>query len=122
MNDLSSEESDDETEQPQTELEQRLLDIAAIINHLYKLSIRIRNPSLRAKSLRTTSLKLFDPDTGIEIFSAYRDYDRRFVEDLFREFRSDVQTAEDDYFLFERCSEAITMRRQYFKYWERHRK
>ncbi|OCK75825.1 hypothetical protein K432DRAFT_408695 [Lepidopterella palustris CBS 459.81] len=113
--------SDDEA--PKTELEQRFLDVVDIINNLYKLSVRIRSPTLRSRSLKATSYRPIDPETGADIFEQYAFFDLQYTRELLSHFRSptaDPGDSEDNY-LIDRLSKAITLRRRQFKYWRRHR-
>ncbi|OCL10029.1 hypothetical protein AOQ84DRAFT_375290 [Glonium stellatum] len=117
------EEDSDEDEAPKTELEQRFLDIVDIIDNLYKLSVRIRSPTLRSRSLKAASYRPVDPDTGIDIFEQYASFDLQHTQELLSHIRFDssAQRAEEDDYLVERLSKAITLRRRQFKYWRRHR-
>ena len=119
----SQDEDSGEDEAPKTELEQRFLDIVDIVDNLYKLSVRIRSPTLRSRSLKAASYRPVDPDTGIDTFEQYALFDLQHTQELLSHLRSDSsnQKNEEDNYLIERLSKALTLRRRQFKYWRRHR-
>ncbi|KAF2738524.1 hypothetical protein EJ04DRAFT_573686 [Polyplosphaeria fusca] len=121
---------------PKTELEQRFSEIVDIIDNLYKLSVRIRTPTVRTRSIKAASYRPKDPETGIDILDQYAHFDLEHTRDLIRCLRmphvdldsvvhAGLQTTdsqvETHHFLIERLSAAITLRRRQFKYWRRHR-
>ncbi|KAF2750319.1 hypothetical protein M011DRAFT_465087 [Sporormia fimetaria CBS 119925] len=122
--DFYSDDSDDESNgAPRTELDQRFREIIDIIDNLYKLSVRIRQPTLRTRSLKAASYQPKDPETGVDILGQYAAYDRQHTEELVSHLRAEntenVDVSNDA--LVERLSKAITLRRRQFKYWRRHR-
>lgn len=106
-------------ERPMTELQNRLLDISQIIDYLYKLSTKIRDPNMRSRSLRAALYKEVDEETEVELLSQYAIFDRLYTCDMFRAFRKQSSNHEDS-FLIDRLSRTITKRRQQFKYWKMH--
>ena len=102
-----------------TELSMRFGEIVDIIDNLYKLSVRIRTPTTRARSLRASCYKPKDAETGVDLMGAYAEYDMQHIKELLTHLRhsSDEQSADD--FLVRRLSAAITLRRRQFKYWKR---
>ncbi|OMP89197.1 hypothetical protein BK809_0005918 [Diplodia seriata] len=123
--DDSSEDEDGSSDggRPRFELQQRMSEIVDIINSLYRLSIRIRNPTIRIRSLKAATYRQIDPDTGVDVLSQYAEYDRGYVADSLAQLRAGFpqRKNEDVAFLVDRLSKAITKRRQQFKYWKRHR-
>ncbi|KAL1637269.1 hypothetical protein SLS58_009360 [Diplodia intermedia] len=126
--DSASDDSEDEDGssdegRPRFELQQRMFEIMDIINSLYRLSIRIRNPTIRIRSLKAATYRQIDPDTGVDVLSQYAEYDRRYVADSLAQLRAGFpqRKNEDVAFLVDRLSKAITKRRQQFKYWKKHR-
>lgn len=105
------------------ELMMRYDELVDIIDNLYKLSVRIRTPTVRSRSLKAASYQPKDPETGIDILSSYALYDKQHANELLRELRQphigDVQL--DDDYLASRLAHGITLRRRQFKYWKRHR-
>jgi hypothetical protein len=131
FSDESSEDDEDEEEEAcpiKTELEQRLFSIVEIVADLYKLSFRIRNPSLRPKPLRAILYKETDKETGVDTFSVYSDFDRRHVEETLKQLRREIQKSRSDaedrhrkyLYLTDRLSNAMTNRRKVLRYWRKH--
>lgn len=108
-------------DRPLTELQHRLLAVSQIIDYLYKLSTKIRDPNLRSKSLRAALHQEVDEETGVELLSQYAIFDRAYTCDMFREFRKQFSNCEENSFLIDRLSRTITKRRQQFRYWKKHR-
>lgn len=122
---FSEDEDDDEDESngSRTELSMRVLEVIDIIDNLYKLSVRIRTPTIRSRSLKAASYKPKDPDTGLDILSLYAEYDLQHMKELLSHLRQphlDSEKNEKD-FIIARLSGAITLRRRQFKYWKRRR-
>ncbi|KNG45167.1 MACRO domain containing protein 1 [Stemphylium lycopersici] len=117
------EDEDSDCDEPRSELKVRFEEIIDIIDNLYKLSVRIRTPGIRSRSLRASSYIQKDPETGVEIFGVYAAQDLKHVQELLSHLRQsyagDGQEEQD--FLTTRLSASITLRRRHFKYWKRHR-
>lgn len=108
-----------------TELAVHLSTIRAVIADLYKLSFKIRSPNSRNTSLKGLNYQETDPDTGVELFSAYGEFDRRYVEEHLVTLRRDslgpgMNPLEDSSFLIDRIAKSITNRRRYFRYRQKH--
>jgi hypothetical protein len=105
-----------------TELSMRFAEIVDIIDNLYKLSVRIRTPTIRSRSLKAATYKPKDPETGVDVLSAYASYDLEHVKELLSHLRQpyeeDPQSSDYEYLTI-RLSAAITLRRRQFKYWKR---
>lgn len=118
-----SEDEDDGSENgaPKTELDQRFREVVDIIDNLYKLSVRIRQPTLRTRSLKAASYRPKDPETGVDILEVYANFDLQHTQELIRHFRSShvSEDNETNDILIDRLSKAITLRRRQFKYWRR---
>ena len=115
------EDDDEESDSPKTELRMRFDEISDIISNLYKLSVRIRTPTTRARSLRASSYKPKDVDTGVDIMECYAKHDLQHIKELLSHLRHSTDDENKDDFLIGRLSAAITLRRRQFKYWKRHR-
>jgi hypothetical protein len=115
-------EDDDEEGGSRTELSMRFAEIVDIIDNLYKLSVRIRTPTIRSRSLKAATYKPKDPETGVDILSAYASHDLEHVQELLSHLRQpheeDPQSPDYEYLTI-RLSAAITLRRRQFKYWKR---
>jgi hypothetical protein len=120
---LYSEDEDDEedTDAPKTELQQRFQDIVDIVDHLYKLSVRIRQPTLRARSLKAASYQPKDPETGVDLLDQYATFDLQHAREIVAHLRADhnKDTNVENDILVQRLGKAITLRRRQFKYWRR---
>ena len=121
--DFFSEDDEDSDAGSSKELTMRYEEIVDIIDNLYKLSVRIRTPTIRSRSLRAASYQPKDPETGVDILGAYASYDRQHTEELLwhlrRPFIGDTQTNDD--YIVSRLAQSVTLRRRQFKYWKRHR-
>jgi hypothetical protein len=114
-------EEDDDTGEPRSELKIRFEEVVDIIDNLYKLSVRIRTPTIRSRSLKAASYTPKDPETGVDVLSTYAGFDLNHVQELLSHLRqpylADNQDEQD--FLTARLSAAVTLRRRQFKYWKR---
>lgn len=112
---------DDGSSEPKTELHMRFMEVIDIIDNLYKLSVRIRTPTIRSRSLKAASYNPKDPETGVDILDTYAEYDRQHIKELLRFLRQPHQSegSEEDTFLTNRLAAAVTLRRRQFKYWKR---
>jgi O-acetyl-ADP-ribose deacetylase (regulator of RNase III) len=116
------EDEDSETGAPKTELEQRFREIVDIVDNLYKLSVRIRTPTIRSRSLKASSYRPKDPETGVDILDQYAAFDLQHTRELVRHERlQHTKEIKDDDPIIENLSKAITLRRRQFMYWRRHR-
>lgn len=111
------EDEDDDDGVPRSELSMRFAEVVDIIDNLYKLSVRIRTPTIRSRSLKAATFKPKDPETGVDILSTYAVYDVQHVKELLFHLRQgheqDAQSTDHDY-LINRLSAAITLRRRQF--------
>jgi hypothetical protein len=116
-------EEEDETGESRSELKMRLEEIIDIIDNLYKLSVRIRTPTIRSRSLKAASYTPKDPETGVDVLSTYAGYDLQHVQELLSHLRQPylVEDQDEQDFLTTRLSIAVTLRRRQFKYWKRRR-
>ncbi|RSL66746.1 hypothetical protein CEP54_003555 [Fusarium duplospermum] len=94
---------DDDSDSPDTELEQISMDVADVVNCLLRLSVAIRNPAPHDRFVESHST-----DTS--------HYERFDIEHVYSKFES------LDRDLAERLGKAISRRRQFFKYREAHRR
>ncbi|KAF2028402.1 hypothetical protein EK21DRAFT_69924 [Setomelanomma holmii] len=121
---FDDDDEDDEDGGSRTELSMRFAEIVDIIDNLYKLSVRIRTPTIRSRSLKAATYKPKDPDTGVDLLSTYAGYDVQHIQELLshlrRPYQESTENGEYDY-LITRLSAAVTLRRRQFKYWKRHR-
>jgi hypothetical protein len=137
-----------------TELGQSTLSIIGILSDLFKLAFMIRNPTTRASGHASSKPLLFkklvdvDGTAAVDAMACYAEFDRRYVEESFRELRRSVHgrprsdmdaltgtvskatsemsshqdqglEAESGY-LIDRWSKSLTNRRRYLAYWQNH--
>jgi hypothetical protein len=112
---------DDASSSSKTELDMRFGEIVDIVDNLYKLSVRIRTPTIRSRSLKAASYQRKDPETGVDILGVYAEYDRQHTRELLYHLRKHHGEGHEDDFLAARLSKSITIRRRQFMYWKRHR-
>ncbi|KAL8944440.1 MAG: hypothetical protein Q9211_000582 [Gyalolechia sp. 1 TL-2023] len=93
--------SDSENEEPQSELQQLRSNVASLITCLFEISVLVRKPARHDVGIRSKDSDL----------AAYEWADRRHVKDKF-------PNADDE--IVRRLAYAITYRRKYLRYRERH--
>jgi len=119
------EDENSESDAPKTEISMRFREIVDIIDNLYKISVRIRAPTARIRSLKAASYQPKDSETGVNIFDQYAVFDLQHAQELVRHLRlphlSTGEAVQDNEVLIQRLARAITLRRRQFQYWRRHR-
>jgi hypothetical protein len=125
-NDDDEEDEDERVPGQRHELSMRLSSIVDIIKKLYELGFKIRDPRLRPSSLKANLYREVDPDTGVDLFEAFAEFDRQHVCAFLNSVRqgrappAGVGTDSDG--LEPRLASSITLRRKHFRYWEKHGK
>ncbi|MBE3044226.1 hypothetical protein IMZ48_16980 [Candidatus Bathyarchaeota archaeon] len=122
MSEESTDDSDlEEGPGPRKELAMRASSIADCLNSLYRLSYKIRNPTLRPTTTKAILYKEVDPETGIDVFDQFYALDDMHIRELFALLRQGRHTPDgfEDY-LAPRLAASITLRRRCFKYWQKH--
>ena len=103
------------------ELEQRYKDISSIVDHLYKVSVRIRGPGLRARPLKALTYRQVDPDTGVDLFEMYNKLDHLHVRCALDDARREANAPGNVHDgILDRLASAITSRRRQLAYSQRH--
>lgn len=130
--DLSDESTDDSEDDDgnsggqRHELSMRLSSIADLLKKLYELGFKIRDPRLRPPSSKAESYREIDPDTAVDLFDAFPQFDRQHVDALLKFLRRGREppavAGEDPDYLVPRLAVSITLRRKHFRYWENHGK
>lgn len=114
--------------------------VTDIIDRLYKLAIKIRNPKTRLATSKAVTFKKVDEDTGIDLIQEFMWADTRHIQELFWDHRRvDIEDPgrleeerrdrerrpreliEADDQIISRLVRANIRRRQQFGYWRRHR-
>ncbi|KAF2676721.1 hypothetical protein K458DRAFT_351264 [Lentithecium fluviatile CBS 122367] len=126
--DFFSEDEDDNSEArvPKTELDMRFGEIQDIVDNLYRISVRIRQPTIKSRSLKAASYRPKDPDTGVDILDQYAFFDLQYTRELVSHLRTAHASNPDEPhndkgIIVNRLARAVTLRRRQFKYWSRHR-
>lgn len=126
LSDESSEDDDDDVPSRGNELSMRLSSIVDLVKKLYQLGFKIRNPDLRQSSLKASLYREVDPDTGIDVFDVFSEFDRRHVDTLLQSLLQKRElpagASPDPNYLMTRLAASITLRRKHFRYWEKHGK
>lgn len=78
-----SDTSDDEDMDQAAYVSQLLQSVEDVINRLFKLSTKIRNPSSRLISAKAKSFRCVDEDSGCDLFEAFRHYDYSHILSVF---------------------------------------
>jgi hypothetical protein len=103
----------------------RFAEVRDIVDNLYKLSSRIRLPTIKSRSLKAASYQPKDPDTGVDILAQYAIFDCKHTQELVRHLRtahaSQAPPDGEQDIIVDRLARAVTLRRRQFKYWSRHR-
>ena len=124
----------------ESQLASSLQSAGDIINRLYRLSTKIRNPGTRLAPTKAYNYSVVDPDTGIDLVEQWAVSDTKHIEELLWDFRTDHSlpyTTEDDpvrdrthrprdlhdndLILLRRLAKVNTLRRKQFGQWRRHR-
>jgi hypothetical protein len=132
LDDLSDESADDSEDddgnstRQRHELSMRLSSIADLLKKLYELGFKIRDPRLRPPSSKAKSYREIDPDTGVDLFDVFPQFDLQHVDALIELFRrgreAPAVAGKDPDYLVPRLAASITVRRKHFRYWEKHSK
>ncbi|KAL8816325.1 MAG: hypothetical protein Q9223_004639 [Gallowayella weberi] len=125
LNNENSEDSEDEdfgTYQDDIYLETALGNVNDIIDKLYQLSFKIRNPVTRLGFSKAQNYREIDQETGVDLIQIIAGFDRQHIEHVFMELRKS-NSIEDiqNYYLVKRLAKANTRRRQQFKHWRARR-
>ncbi|KAL8732788.1 MAG: hypothetical protein Q9166_002570 [cf. Caloplaca sp. 2 TL-2023] len=141
-----SEDEDFETYDDESVANTALGNVCGIIDRLYRLSFKIRNPATRVGFTKAQRYQEIDGETGVDLIEAFAVFDRQHIEQVFiqlRENQSVKKAAESDdedddedeeesmfemsetklqeHYLVKRLARANTRRRQQFKQWRHHR-
>ena len=120
--DESSEEDDSYLSYQQNSISNIVLEnVRLIVDRLYKLSFKIRNPTTRMGFSKARSYREIDEETGVDRMDWYASFDLRHVaEVLARYWRRSPKECENHY-LVKRLASANTHRRRQFGQWRRHK-
>ena len=92
-----------------------------IIDRLYKLSFKIRNPATRLGFSKARGFRKIDEETGVDVIDQYASFDLRHVTDIVAMYWRRSQEEYENHYLVQRLAKANTHRRRQFGQWQRHR-
>jgi hypothetical protein len=122
--DISDDDMTDDEDSTVNELTMRLSSVVDVTKSLYIMGFKIRNPMLRPSPVKAGQYREVDPETSVDVFGAYAEFDRRHVQAMLlflrRELHPTVDATEDSGYLATRLAASITTRRRHFRYWEKH--
>lgn len=130
MSSRSSSSQSERDNPPPTELRRRVSAVSDINDNLFRLSRSIRAPVKHLRSMKASTFKMTDEETGIDFVRQFEEVDIGHTQELFLQLRRDAQhipvkyqdlNAADLAFI-KRLSRGISRRRQQFLYWRSHRK
>ena len=99
-----------------------LARLESIIDRLYRLSFRIRNPATRLGTSKASGYRDVDTNTGIDLIEMLAEADRRHIHELLKQMSGASLDDYNDHYLVSRLSQANTLRRKQFGQWRRHRR
>lgn len=91
-----------------------------IVDRLYKLSFKIRNPATRLGFSKARNYSAIDEDTGVDLMRRYAYYDWRHVTEVMARYWQMSQVECENHVLVRRLARANTNRRRQFGQWRRH--
>ena len=135
--------SDEEFASLEATAEVLLSSVTDIVDNLYLLATKIRDPAFRLPSSKARLLRHADPETGVDFIEEIRAIDAAHIEELLLEYRAlkpaDVVVSpeatleakdcmrkpkeldEECRIIITRLAQANTYRRQQFSHWRKHR-
>lgn len=99
-----------------------LVRLESMIDRLYRLSFRIRNPATRLGTTKASGYRDIDKDTGIDLIEMFEAADRRHMQELLKQMSGASVDKPNNHYLVSRLSQANTLRRKQFGQWRRHRR
>jgi ankyrin repeat protein len=129
--DQESEDSEDSSDSSEDELLASVVErdplelgisrMSDIIDRLYRLSFKIRNPSNRLGFSKAKNYKQIDGDTGIDLIEEYSHHDFRHLQEEFKRTKKMSYEDSSTHYLVSRLARANVTRRQQFGHWSKHR-
>ena len=135
--------SDEEFASSEATAKVLLSSVTDIVDNLYRLATKIRDPASRLPSSKARLFRHADPETGVDFIEIIRAIDAVHIEELFLEYRAlepaDVVVSpeatleakdcmrkpreldDDCHIIIARMAQANTYRRQQFGHWRKHR-
>ena len=96
--------------------------LESIIDRLYRLSFRIRNPTTRLGISKASKYRDVDETTEVDLIDMLAEADRRHIRELLKQISGSSIDDDNDHYLVSRLSQANTLRRKQLGQWRRHRR
>lgn len=102
----------------ETTAEAAFASIVDCIDRLFKLSMKVRNPTMRTGLSKGFAFRRVDEDTDLDLFDRFADLkiDEAHIQNLFQ-----VHSLSRSSYLVSRLAKANVQRRRQFAYWSHHR-
>ena len=91
-----------------------------VIDTLYKLSFKIRNPATRLGISKALVYQQVDEDTGVDLMNTYSLFDLSHVAEISGHYLQKSPKDCENHFLVQRLAKANTHRRRQFAQWRNH--
>lgn len=94
------------------------------IDRLFRLTIKVRDPSTRTGLSKGYKFRKIDEDSGLDLYDCFAEQhiDESFVREILRGYGSpQSSTGEPDSYLVLRLAKANNQRRRQFAYWSHHK-
>lgn len=98
-----------------------LENVKLMIDRLYKLSFKIRNPATRLGSSKARSYRALDEETGVDLMEQYAYFDLRHVAEIVAPYWGMSPGECESHDVVQRLAKANTNRRRQFGQWGRHK-
>lgn len=120
--DESSEDEEDLMSYQEASISGIVLENAKLmIDRLYKLSFKIRNPATRLGSSKARSYRALDEETGVDLMEQYACFDLWHVAEIVAPYWGISPEECESHDVVQRLAKANTNRRRQFGQWRRHK-
>jgi hypothetical protein len=114
-----SEEEDFDSYQDQSLAQVYLDGVVSLIDRLYRVSFKIRNPAMRIGFSKALTYHEVDENTGVDLIDQYKQADLSHLQELFSYYHHASPKDYENHFLVHRLAKANIHRRQQFRYWRK---
>lgn len=120
--DESSEDEEDLITYQEASISGIVLENAKLmIDRLYKISFKIRNPATRLGFSKARSYRALDEETGVDLMEQYACFDLRHVAEIVAPYWGMSPGQCESHDVVQRLAKANTNRRRQFGQWRRHK-
>lgn len=92
-----------------------------IIDRLYNLSFKIRNPATRLGFSKARNYREINEETGVDLMDMFASFDLRHLAEIIARYWGRPLEECENHYLVQRLAEANTNRRRQFKQWQKHK-